>query len=75
MTPEQRLEQAVRFMEYCTRQSFPGSEMYDLAWWCASKDLNPEDAEAIRGYVARLMAGEDPDQMIVTNLEQTGEAA
>ena len=76
MTPEQRLEQAVRFTEMQTRR-WPtiGGVGYPLIGWLQSKQFSPEDEQAIRGYVARLMAGEDPEGMVCTDMEQTGEAA
>ena len=74
MTPEQRLEQAVHFTEMHSRTDPPGGIQFWLTWWLDSKSFAPEDAGAIRGYVARLMDGESPD-MVVTSLEQTGEAA
>ena len=75
MTPEQRLQQAVRFADMHSRTDPPGGIQFWLTWWLDTKSFAPEDANAIRGYVARLMAGEDPEQMIVTSLEQAGEAA
>ena len=73
MSPEQRLEQAVRFAEMLSRQTGPVLTLW-LTQWSDTKQFAPDDEQAIRSYVARLMCGESPD-MIVTSLEQTGEAA
>ena len=75
MSPEQRLEQAIHFTEMHSRTDPPGGIQFWLTWWLDSKSFSDEDAEAIRGYVTRLMAGEDPEGMITNSLEQTGEAA
>ena len=76
MTPEQRLEQAVRFMEWQERAVLPTGDARRaaLAWWLRGKEFDREDEDAVYIFVARLMSGEDPD-IIVTSLEQTGEAA
>ena len=72
MTPEQRLEQAVRFMDMNGRAE-AGEVLYSrLRSWLRGKDFAPEDAHAIARYVGRLMAEEAVD-MVSTNLEQTGE--
>ena len=74
MTPEQRLEQAVRFAEMLSRQTGPVLTLW-LTQWSDTKQFAPDDEQALRGYVVRLMCGEEPEGMITTNLEQTGEAA
>ena len=73
MLPSERLEQAIHFAEMHNRRSAASVEFW-MSWWLDSKQFAAEDAEAIRGYVGRLMAGEDPEGMISTNLEQTAEA-
>lgn len=72
MTPEQRLEQAVRFMDMNDRAE-TGEVLYSrLRSWLRGKDFAPEDAHAIARYVGRLMADEARD-MISTSLEQSPE--
>ena len=74
MTPEQRLEQAVRFMDMNGRAATGGVLYSRLRSWLRGKDFAPDDAHAIARYVARLKAEEALD-MISTSLEQSPEGA